>query len=90
MGLGRQLEHKPVAHVHSTGIPGGDERDWWAPAWAVLLIEAEPCSEQAREQAIERATRDTEFRDALMTIAGFDDRKKMADFIHEHWEPTNA
>lgn len=65
----------------------------WGPRWAVLVVEADPCNEQAKHQALERAMRDSEFRDALDTISRLAEkqaRRKMADYLMEMWEPEDG
>ena len=66
------------------------EDDHWGPAWAVLVAEAEPCNETARDWALARGAIDNEFRDALMTIAIYGDRRRMADYVMEVWNPAEG
>lgn len=71
------------------GHAGTEDLSYWAPRWAVLVAEAEPCNEAARTWALERAVRDSMFRDALMTVAALGDIGKMAAFVMAQWEPGN-
>ncbi len=72
-------------------IPGQNlQNTWWAPRWAVLVAEADPCSEDAKDWALAHAYRDEEFRDALDSLArliadGQRPRQKMADFVMAEW-----
>ncbi len=81
---------EPDAYVsakHKTPGMADPKKHLWAPTWAVLVTEADPCNEAARDWALSHAVKDDEFRAALETVAGVGDRRKMADFIMAMWEP---
>lgn len=65
---------------------------WWAPRWAVLLVEGEPCNDDAREWALAKAMSDPEFKGALEAFATLADgkraREQMAEFVMAQWEPA--
>lgn len=67
--------------------------DFWAPRWAVLTVEAEPCSDEAREQLLRRAVADPMVKAALESMAALipDDkaRAQMATFVMTMWEPED-
>lgn len=88
---GIPTEEHPEAVTQAGRIPGQTgEIATWGPRWAVLVVEADPCNEAAKHQALERAMRDDEFRDALDTISRLAEkqaRRKMADYLMEMWEP---
>jgi hypothetical protein len=72
---------------------GDSDESLWAPRWAVLVVEAEPCNEGAVDWALARAVKDADFRDALDTIAAMateQARRRMADYVMEIWEPGEA
>ncbi len=77
----------------SMAIPGQNmQNTWWGPRWAVLVAEADPCNETAKDWALAHAAANEEFRDALDTIArligdGARPRQKIADFVMEMWTP---
>lgn len=99
--LGIEVQKREDARVAATkDIPGTASEGQaagtpivmhWAPRWAVLVYEAEPCNETARDWALERAAKDEEFRQALETIATLSEnqgtRERMANYIMELWEP---
>lgn len=95
--FGIKVEKHDDAVVSTLSIPGmvppakgngtKGTRSWWAPAWAVLVSEAEPLAEEARDWALEKGALDDDFRAALEVITTFGDRKRMAEFVQELWEP---
>lgn len=91
---GVTVEDHPEADTAESDIPGTlDESTLWAPRWAVLVAEAEPCNEEAKTQALTRARNDpsiAEALDAVARLAEADARRKMADFIMELWEPEGT
>lgn len=87
-GIEVKLEKSvPVAPLVRPGSREG-ERAHWAPAWAVLVAEAEPCNETAREWALRHAVENPEFAAELDTLARLGcDRRKMGEYVMERWEP---
>lgn len=99
--LGIEIQRHEDARVAGTGIPGtlgagpaageaGTEvTSWWAPRWAVLVCEADPCNDDAKDWALARAVAEEEFKNTLDTIAMLADvteaRVKMAAFVMEMW-----
>lgn len=85
------VEDHPEAYTAKADTPGMLSMSvLWAASWAVLVAEAEPCNEDAKAQVLRLAASNTEFRDALDTIARLSDedaRRKMADFVMELWNP---
>lgn len=64
------------------------DAQFWGPVWAVLVAEADPCSEEARVWALKKAKDDPTFAQALeaMTRLARIDRHAMAFFIQEGWD----
>lgn len=95
--LGIEVQKRDDARTASSSNPaaagggGVSVTSYWAPRWAVLVSEAEPCNETAREWALEEATKNEPMRQALETISRLTDnvaaRAKMADYIMEIWTP---
>lgn len=93
--VGITTESHPDAYTKQKQIPGQvltevEVSSTWAPLWAVLVAEAEPCSETCRMWALRKAVADDEFRAALETIAALASskaRRRMADYLVEVWEP---
>ncbi len=88
---GVQVEKHPEAFVSARPIPGQRQEPAveWAPRWAVLVAEADPCAEEARDWALDRAANDEDFKLALETIAALGgDRFKMAGFVMAQWVET--
>lgn len=67
--------------------------DYWAPRWAVLTVEAEPCNDEARTQLLRRAMTDPMVKAALQSMAALIDgdkaRAQMATFVMSMWEPED-
>jgi hypothetical protein len=86
----------PSRRLAHAGIGGQDtSNSLWAPRWAVLIAEADPCNDEARDQALTRARRDSHFLEAVDALAQLLDdhgnrRARMADFIMETWEPEDT
>ncbi len=95
--VGVEIELHPEALASATrsggqAVPGTDMTNThWAAAWAVCIAEAEPCSEDARDWALEKAARDEDFRGAIDTIVRLGGtataRGSVADFVMEMWTP---
>ena len=66
----------------------------WGPAWAVYVAEADPCNDQAKEQAIRRALKDESVRAALEALALLtareDARERFAEVVMEMWTPEEG
>jgi hypothetical protein len=89
--LGIEVKDRPDIFTKPGDRPGattgGEAGSLWGPRWAVLVAEAEPCNEDARDWALARGALDEEFRDGLMTVALFGDRSRMATYVMEVWQP---
>lgn len=87
--VGIRVERHPEARTSGAGPRMSSHpslNDAWGPAWAVLVAEADPCGEEARDWALERAVKDETFRAALEAIAALEgNRVKMAAFIMGQW-----
>lgn len=101
-----QLEHVALTDEPSFGkVPGTTRavtgQDYFAPAWAVYVLEAEPCNDAAREQFMERVKEEPDLSEAIDLLirtlpmkheegtpaASTALRRKIADYILELWEP---
>lgn len=92
--LGIPITEDAEAFVKTSTRPGampGGVGSSWGPRWAVLVAEADPCNEDARDAMLRRAVADPEVKAALETIAVLADnglaRQKMADYVMELWNP---
>lgn len=66
---------------HTTGRDAKPEH--WAPRWAVLIVGAEPISEEQRAAALERAPRDEVFRNAVLSVWALSGPPAVARFVQD-------
>ena len=84
---------KSNAHVHASKLPGASPSGYWAPGWAVMICEAEPVADAARDWAMAEALRNEDFKRAIDALVRLVDPAKrtlsmtIADFIMEAWTP---
>jgi hypothetical protein len=79
--------------------PGIDlSNKWWAPSWAVLVAECDPCKDEAKVWMLKRAVREPEVKAQLEALAtlmlksfvpteSVGVRTRFADVVMELWNP---